>query len=479
MSSSFAPILSWSRRRRGAVAIAMLALILVSLLGIRRLAFDTDVLSLLPHEGRVIPAFRTFLASFGSLDDLYIVFSAPPGHAIADYEPEIDAWLDALRHTPEITGVDSGTVDPTRDFGWLADRQLLLFREDALPSVMARFSGNGMRQAVAERRALLTVPSPAVAQMVRQDPLGLFDVMRVQLGGTQAGLHLGVTEGGYITADGRKRLVIAQPARPPYDAQFSRALFARLEAIRTAIAAKPVDTDPDEERPPPLDVQFAGGHRIALETESVVRRESISNTAGSLALILPLLFLVFRSVWLVGIGSLPSAISLVMVLGALGFANATLSAAATASAAMLFGLGIDGVVLLYVAYTHALNDGAEPDAAIDGLTGSSYSMLLGMWTTAATFYGLVFVDFPSLEQLGRLIGHSMLLCGVLTLILVPATLPRVRPRRRPGRWRCRGWQPGSADTGSRSLPVPRSSRWCSASRRVVCASTRPSIDSSP
>ena len=53
-----------------------------------------------------------------------------------------------------------------------------------------------------------------------------------------------------------------------------------------------------------------------------------------------------------------------------------------------------------------------------------------MWTTAATFYGLVFVDFPSLEQLGRLIGHSMVLCGVLTLVLVPASLPRKRRRAR-------------------------------------------------
>ena len=56
-------------------------------------------------------------------------------------------------------------------------------------------------------------------------------------------------------------------------------------------------------------------------------------------------------------------------------------------------------------------------------------MLLGMWTTAATFYGLTFVDFPSLQQLGRLIGHSMMVCGVLTLVLVPALLPRRPPRR--------------------------------------------------
>ena len=60
---------------------------------------------------------------------------------------------------------------------------------------------------------------------------------------------------------------------------------------------------------PPLIVQFAGGHRIGLEAEAVVKRESIVNGVGSLALILPLLLLVFRSLRLVAIGALPSALS--------------------------------------------------------------------------------------------------------------------------------------------------------------------------
>ena len=234
---------------------------------------------------------------------------------------DVDAWIEALRHAPEIARVDSGTVDTTRDFGWLADRQLLLFARRSLPAVMSRFGGSGMRERCGAAGAARPCPHRRSAQMVRQDPLGLFDVMRAQLGGTQAGLNLGVTEGGYVTKDGRKRLVIAQPARPPYDAEFSRALFARLDAIRAPDRRRPRRPEPGDERPPPLEVEFAGGHRIALETESVVRRESISNTVGSLALILPLLFLVFRSAWLVGVGSLPSAISLLMVLGGLGFAE--------------------------------------------------------------------------------------------------------------------------------------------------------------
>jgi uncharacterized protein len=138
----------------------------------------------------------------------------------------------------------------------------------------------------------------------------------------------------------------------------------------------------------------------------------------------------------------------VIVLGGLGFTGARLSAAATGAAAMLFGLGVDGVVLLYVAHQLALAQRPRPDGL--GIEGPSVSMLLGMFTTAATFYGLMFVDFPSLRQLGRLIGHSMMVCGLLTLVMVPALLPR-RPPRRP--------RP--------SLVMPRLASWIVRRRRSI------------
>src|SRR5690606_25803157 len=122
-------------------------------------------------------------------------------------------------------------------------------------------------------------------------------------------------------------------------------------------------------------------------------------------------FIVFRSAWLVVIGALPSAVALLVVFGLMGLTGMTLSAAATGASAMLFGLGVDGVVLLYVAHHHALAKGRTPPDAIRALGGPAASMLLGMWTTAATFLGLLVVDFPSLEQLGLLIGLSMIVCG--------------------------------------------------------------------
>ncbi|HJZ77486.1 MAG TPA: MMPL family transporter [Vicinamibacterales bacterium] len=454
MESLVARIVGWAHHRRLGVLALVLGALLVSVEGVRRLSFDADVLSLLPRDSRVIQAFRTFLARFGSLDQLYVVFTAPAGHAIADYDDQISAWTDALRSAPEISRVDTGAVDRTRDFGWLADHQLLLLHGKALDDALQRLTPGGMSRAIAARRDLLTVPSAEVAQLVRQDPLGLFDLMRDALGGAQAGLNIGASAEGYVTADGRSRLLIARPKRPPYDAAFSRVLDARLQQIAAStIAAAATARDPDEEPLPPLQVQFAGGHRIAVETEAVVKSESIMNTVGSLVLILPLLFLVFRSLWLVTVGSLPSLLSLAVVLGALGFAGAKLSAAATGAAAMMFGLGVDGVVLLYVAHRLAAADGRDVPVR-DAIGGPSSSMLLGMWTTAATFYGLMFVDFPSLQQLGRLLGHSMVACGVLTLVMVPALLPRRAPRR-----------------PSPLLLMPRLAAWIAHRRRPLLAAS--------
>jgi predicted RND superfamily exporter protein len=428
-----ASLILHTSRRRGLVLSLTGLVLAASVVAATRLSFDSDVISLLPRQGDAIPAFRDYLQRFGSLDHLYVVFTAPEGHAVADYADEIDGWVEELRAAPEIARVDAGLLDASRDWQYVADRELLLLPDAALDAALMRLEPEGLRSALTASRELLAVPSPEVAATVQNDPLGLLPLLGESLGGANAGFNLGATD-GYITPDGRRRLVMARPAHPPYDTTFSQALLARLETIaasrRATRDAEQAGEDEIDARPP-LEVAFAGGHRIAVETEAVVRRESIWNSVGSLALILPLLYVVFRSPWLVACGALPSIVSLAIVLGALGLAGATLSAAATGAAAMLFGLGVDGVVLLYVSHRLALADGATGEDAVAGLAGPAESMLLGMWTTAATFYGLMVVDFPSLEQLGRLIGHSMVVCGLLTLVLVPALLSRRTPQRRP------------------------------------------------
>jgi len=435
-------VLRWARAWRLPVLAAAVAAAVLGLIALRGLTFDADVLHLLPKQGRAVPAFEQFLQQFGSLDHLYVVFEAPAGRSVDDYQEQIDAFVARLKALPEIERVDAGLFGEGRDWRYLADRVLLVLSPDRAQEALDRFGTGRLPGQVAGARELLGVPSPEVAAMVRQDPLGLFMLMRDQLQGAAASATIDASRGGYITRDGRAQLVLARPRRPPFDIDFSQQLFRQLERIEKesfGAAAHPGPLPAGEERDddeplPPLKVTFAGGHRISIETEREVRAETVWNTVGSLAVILPLLFIAFRSPWLVAVGPLPSALAILLVLAMYAVAHVTLSAAATGAAAMLFGLGIDGVVLMFVAFRQGISEGMTADDAVMAMGhtgGPASSMLLGMWTTAATFYGLTVIDFPSLQELGALIGHGMVLCGILTLILVPALLPRRVVKRVP------------------------------------------------
>ena len=157
-----------------------------------------------------------------------------------------------------------------------------------------------------------------------------------------------------------------------------------------------------------------------------MRGESIWNAIGALVVILPLLYFAFRSPWLVAVGAVPSALSVLIVMAAYAWLGIPLSAAAAGAvghAVRARHRRRGAAVRRLPPRRHA----SSPTTAGEDLTGPASSMLLGMWTTAATFYGLAVVDFPSLEELGLLIGHSMMVCGVLTLVLVPALLPATPP----------------------------------------------------
>jgi len=453
-------VVVWAHRRRRVVFVLSLLLVVFCGIGLSRLHLDADIINLLPRQGRAISPFRTYLQQFGSLDQLLVVFTAGEGHPIADYQDEIDRWVSSLRASPEIEWVDAGTAGPDRDWAWLGNHQLLLLRGHALNTALTRLQPDGMARALESSRQLLAVPSAQVQRLVSQDPLDWFGLLRQQLGGARAGVSLGLTDAGYVSPDGRRRLVIAKPRRPPFDTAFSRQLLDRLHGIERQMKdergmsgspSPPASARHADEALPPMNVAYAGGHVIALETEALVKQESIWNSVGSLALILPLLLIVFRSIWLFAAGALPSMASLLIVLGVLGFTGVKLSAAATGSAAMLLGLGVDGVVLLYVAHRLALSEGRTGTDAVGAIASPSASMLYGMLTTAATFYGLLFVDFPSLQQLGLLIGHSMVACGILTLVLVPALLPdRARGTDRRG---VLEWPRFAAWVGHRRKPL--------------------------
>ena len=374
--------------------------------------------------------------------------------------------------------MDAGVVDRTRDFGWLADRQLLLLRDArARRGAASGFSAgrHGARRSP-RRRELLAVPSPMSPRWSGRIPLGLFDLLRERSAAAQPGLNLGVE---------RRRLRHAPTAGAGSSSRgrggrrttrtFSRALDARLTRI-AAIAAPPAARAREPattSRAPPLRgrVRRRPSHRRRDRSGRPAREHP---EHGRLARADPAAALPRVPQPVAGGGRLAAV-------GAVARGRARRArlrrrdavggrdrrrrpccsaSASTASCCCMSRIG-------------SRSPTARPTTRRRRSTGPASSMLLGMWTTAATFYGLTFVDFPSLQQLGLLIGHSMVVCGVLTLVLVPALLPRRAPRRARARAAsCRGWRLDRA-------PAPRDPRGAAPSLTVVLGRRRDSAARQP
>jgi predicted RND superfamily exporter protein len=384
-----------------------------------RVSFDANVLNLLPRRSPPVRSFRTFLREFGSLDHLYIVFES--ADAIGDHSDLVDAYVEELRKAPEIASVDVQLFEPGKDWGYLYDRELDLLGSTGAAEALTRLRPPGLDREIAHARELLSVPSSDVKALVQQDPVGLLGLLRDRMGRQNGFAAFDPTQAGYVSKDGHSRLVIVKPAGAPFDTDFCKRLFRRLDEVARASRAS---AGADESGA--VNIQAAGAYRVSLEAESLIRTEGIVNTVGSLVLLLVIVLLLFRTPWMMLYGALPLALAAVLALGITGAIQGSLSPATSGAAGMLFGLGLDGVVLLYMRYLEEREAGHPPAAACRRMGGTASAVVLAQVTTAATFFALLFIDFPTLQDLGAIVGAGILLACGFTLVLLPALLSRSR-----------------------------------------------------
>ena len=410
----FAAMLEAAFRRRRALLAAALVVAGISTWLLTRVTFDSNVLHLFPQRGTAVNAFQTYLEAFGSLDRLYVVFDAPADRSIAEFEADVDRYVERLRALELIESVDAGVGDASRDWSYLLDRQLLLFGADGIEAALARFTPAGLDAALAAARERLTLPSSDLKALVQQDPLGLLIDLRERWAGQGLPFVRDAAARGYVSSDGRARLVMAKPVEPPFDAGFARALLARLQSFRAELPAE-------------LSVREAGGYRVAVESERIIRNESIANSVTSLGGILLLVAIAFRSLRPLVVVTLPIVLAAVVTIAVYSLFE-PLSAAAAGSAAILFGLGVDNTLLLYVSYLERRRAGLAPGPAVAALSAAVVSVAIAFTTTTATFLGLVPVDLPALQDLGRIAGIGVIVCGVFAVVLFPSLVPhRLRP----------------------------------------------------
>lgn len=421
----------WSSRRYGLAFLAAALLGLLSLGLSTRLRFDTDVLHLLPQDMPEVRLFVETLEQFGAMDVLLVAVRIPEATGVEPYEAFAEGLGQRLAARAELSDVRWGLGDPRDLLRAFLPKAMLFLDDEGRRLVEQRLADAAIAGRVRElRRQLSTPQAGALKDWLKLDPLGLSEAFLGRLAGGGGPLRADWMSGFFLSSDRRMLLIVARPVRPAQDIDFVRRMVAGVEEDVGAEQAEWRGWTGDG-GPAPPEVGLGGGHIIALSDASKIQSEIIFNVATSLGGVLLLFWICFRRWGGLVYPLLPLACGIVLTFGFSAVAFGVLSAATSGVAAMLIGLGIDLVIVIYGRYAEERRQGvAHVEATGRAASEAGWSVTMGAVTTAATFYAFCLTDFRGLRQMGLLTGTGILLCLISVFVLLPAMLAWSEARQR-------------------------------------------------
>jgi predicted RND superfamily exporter protein len=440
------------RRPRAVLGVALVIVAIFGALALR-LRLDPDVLNLIPRGNREVNEFRTLLKETGTLDFHVIVVEFPQGSDPASYFPLLDRIGEELEKSERIDTVTWRLPDAFAVIDRIIPYSLLTLTPQQLEAVAQKLTDESIRESVARNRTLLQTPqSMAMKELIRVDPFNLLPVFVEKLQRAGGGLNIDFASGYYVSSDRRAAIIIARPPRAAQDLPFSREVMAETREI-TARALSAFRAE-NKDVPAPT-IGYTGGYAIAATDEKIIQRDMAINSITSMIGVLLLYLYAYRRPSAMLYAAAPMTAAIIITFGIGSIAYGTLSAASTGFAALLAGLGLDFMTVLYERYVDERNRGAEITDAVRTLMRNTLpGVIVGALTTAATFYAFLITEFRGMTELGFLTGSGILVFLLCVIFVFPAVLILVE-RRRGTKRKLRVHALGSGRVVRASLRRPR------------------------
>src|SRR5438128_1924075 len=370
----------------------------------------------------------------GTIDYHIVIVNLPPGRDVQDYELLIESIADGHRNNQRIEDVTYRIPNPLDFVEVILPRALLFLTPAELNEVAAKLSDEGIRESVARNRALLQTPQEfALKQLVQYDPFNLAPIFIRKFQSAGGGFNIDASGGYYVSADHSMLLMLMKPNHPAQDVPFAKQLLAEGAAIEQE-AVRNFRKDAPRDLPMPT-IEHTGGYEIAVGDADLIRQDIIANVLGSFFGVLALFLYAFRRAASVVYAGSPVALGLALTFGIAGLVYGQLSQASAGFAALLAGLGIDFITVLYGRYVDERNRGTDLPDAIRTISRTTMpGVFVAAITTAGTFYAFLATDFRGMTQLGFLTGVGILLFLICVMFLLPALIvfsERHEGRRRP------------------------------------------------
>ena len=408
---------------------------------VSKITIDADFLGLIPQNNIQARIFKDTLSQFGASDMLLVGLSLEETEDLESDLAFADLLAEDLDNLPEVDWMIFNVREFIEVALSLRRYSTLLLTPDGLESYIAKFQPQGLESALDELTASIRSPlEMGMRELLVKDPLNLAPLLTQHVTFRQPGGRT-FHESGYLIDPAEKYLLIlVKPTGAAADLPFSKSLLAKIDALKTEVTAKWREEGYDGNPP---ELILGGGYPIAAAESALIMRDLIGGVVMAGLVIIGLFWFAFGRPSALLISAIPLFAGLWLTFAAVSYMIGSLNAATSAFAALLIGLSVDFIIVLFSRYLEERSSHRPHEAALRQLGKHTFvSVLIGAVTTAATFFAFTISSFRGLSELGVITGVGILISVVTVALLLPALitfLEKSKPVQR-GRLRAFGIQ---------------------------------------
>jgi 1-acyl-sn-glycerol-3-phosphate acyltransferase len=415
----------WLAARRRSVLVVVALVMVAAGWFSSRIDLQEDILDMLPRNDRQIDDYRYALGKFRQIDRVYldIGINTDDPETLGRAADEVYSRFATNQSFGRITyHVEMGGQGKVIEF--LTSALPNLFTDEDARALETKLAPGEVRQYLTTMRRKLAGPEGMVLKdVVAADPVGMSALVVAKALPLQTGFgDAQIVDGRITSGDGRHVLMLAEPKFASSDSKASLALVREMERVVTAV----------EREFPGVHVAITGGHRMAVDNSSIIRRDATRCIAIGSAGMIVLCFVAYRRRWLAPVSFLPSLFGTLMAGVVLMLWQKHLSAIATGFASIAVGITVDYAI--HIIY-HLDNAGSRDHREIGRhLSRLVFPIGLGVITTIAAFLVMMTSPMHGYQQLGLLGAVGVLFSAAFAMIILPLLVPVAKQTGQPPLW---------------------------------------------
>lgn len=388
--------LRWPRLVVGVVVLAT-ALAIVDL---REFRLEPDISRLLP-QGREVRLFRELEQRTAGGRSLLL---AVHGGDLVEVEQRLQTLAQSLRGSPFLTEVLLTRAELLGGAHEATQAAPLWQLDDATREQLQVRLTTGRGAALARMLENLASDPIGGRDLAANDPLALREVLG-DLATRALPIPLAPGSRHVVLQDGRTGVLRLVGERPPYDADFARAMLADVEA-----------------RVGDVPCEMWGGYVVAREQATQMQHDMLWSSISSALFVGLYLAWAMGSLLAAPLVLLPTVLAVVWALPLGGALFGPFNVIAVGAAAVLVGLGVDFGIHFLARYSGERQHADHDTAARATTNAVGVPIFLGALTTCGAFLSLTLGEFRGLAGFGALLSLGLMLALLLVFVLSPVML---------------------------------------------------------